>query len=43
MEPEAAISVYMLFIEEVFCKNKLFFLGKEKKIPLVEAYEIRKP
>lgn len=34
MEPEAAVSVYMLFIEEVFLqkkKKKKFFLGKNKK------------
>lgn len=33
MEPEAAVSVYMLFIEEVFLqkKKKIFFLGKNKK------------
>lgn len=41
MEPEAAISVYMLFIEAVFCKKKkkkgwlFFFL--EKEIPVLEA------
>ena len=34
MEPEAAVSVYMLFIEEVFLqkKKKIFFLGKNSDL-----------
>ena len=38
MEPEAAVSVYMLFIEEVFLqkkKKKIFFPGE--KILLLEG------
>lgn len=33
VEPEAAVSVYMLFIEECFAKKKKkFFLGKNKEL-----------
>lgn len=44
VEPEAAVSAYMLFIEEVFCKKKKFFsLGKNKKSS--DSYKglVRKP
>ena len=41
VELEAAISVYMLFIEEAFCKKKKkkksCFSWKKKEIPLLEA------